>query len=94
MEANTNSKIPNNPCIFISAQDDGVFTTDESIILDNLDRQLPGCDGIERFIDLLWQQINLLFKIDRLGISFIEKDGLRVTARLSKCSYKIGRAHV
>lgn len=87
MEANTNNKIPNNPCIFISAQDDGVFTTDESIILDNLDRQLPGCDGIERFIDLLWQQINLLFKIDRLGISFIEKDGLRVTARLSKCSY-------
>ncbi len=87
METNSNNKISNNPCIFISAQDDGVFTADESIILDNLDRQLPGCDGIERFIDLLWQQINLLFKIDRLGISFIEKDGLRVTARLSRCSY-------
>ena len=88
MKTNSDHIYSNLNCIFISGEDEGVFSPEESAILDTLDQQLPGCSGIEQFTELLWQQINHLFKIDRLGISFIEKDGLRVTARLFKSSYK------
>jgi signal transduction histidine kinase len=88
MKTNSDHIYSNLNCIFISGEDEGVFSPEESAILDALDQQLPGCSGIEQFTELLWQQINHLFKIDRLGISFIEKDGLRVTARLFKSSYK------
>lgn len=73
---------------YIAAHDVKIVLSDkEKAILIHIDKHLLGCQTIDCLMEMLWQQSRELVPCNRIGISFVENDGIRVTARLCKTDY-------
>lgn len=73
---------------YISAHDVKIALSDkEKATLIHIDKHLLGCQTIDCLMEMLWNYARELVPCNRIGISFVENDGLRVTARLCKADY-------
>lgn len=73
---------------YIAPHDVKIALTDnEKAVLIHIDKHLLGCQTIDCLMEMLWNHSRELVPCNRIGISFVENDGLRVTARLCKADY-------
>lgn len=73
---------------YVAAHDVKIALNDkEKAILIHIDKHLLGCQTIDCLMDMLWDYARDLIPCNRIGISFVEQDGMRVTARLCKADY-------
>ncbi|TFH43223.1 MAG: sensor histidine kinase, partial [Chrysiogenales bacterium] len=59
-------------------RDEGGFDEDESRILNHINRKIAAGISLKETIDFLFETIQPLVPCDRIGVSFIEEDGLRM----------------
>lgn len=75
---------------YIAPHDVKIALTDnQKAILIHVDKHLLGCQTIDCLLEMLWRYSRELAPCNRIGISFVENDGLRVTARLCKADYDV-----
>ncbi|MBN2078304.1 MAG: GAF domain-containing sensor histidine kinase [Spirochaetes bacterium] len=64
------------------------FTEGEERILDYINRKIAAGNSLREIIDFLFETIQPLVPCDRIGVSFIEEQGLRMTLYYVAANYK------
>ncbi|MFH1723086.1 MAG: GAF domain-containing sensor histidine kinase [Elusimicrobiota bacterium] len=68
-------------------RDSSSFSPRVRSALERIARQVNSGDSIDGVLDCVWSATDGIIPRDRIGLSFIERDGLRVTARCFKAAY-------
>jgi K+-sensing histidine kinase KdpD len=63
------------------------FTMAERSQLAELNQKIAGGQGLDQVMELFFRTIRPMCAADRIGLAFIEEEGLRVTARWAKATY-------
>ncbi|MDI9382672.1 MAG: GAF domain-containing sensor histidine kinase [Verrucomicrobiota bacterium] len=63
------------------------FTMSERSQLAQLNQKIAGAETLDQVMELFFRSIRPLCPCDRIGLAFIEEEGMRVTARWAKATY-------
>jgi hypothetical protein len=64
------------------------FTREEKRILDTVNQQVAGEASLDDLLEFLFGNLRELYPCDRIGLAFLEDDGLRLVARRHRADYQ------
>ncbi len=66
----------------------GGLTSEESAILDEINRKVTGAESFDAIMDFLFERTRSIFPCDRISIAFLEDNGRRVVTRAVRAAYE------
>ncbi|HEY3382425.1 MAG TPA: GAF domain-containing sensor histidine kinase [Vicinamibacterales bacterium] len=64
------------------------FSAAEQQVLDTINRRIAAADSLEALLDFLFTSVQPVLTCDRIGVSFVEEDGVRLVAHHTRASYE------
>ena len=62
------------------------FSADEQQLLDTINRRIAAAESLEALVDFLFTSVQPVLTCDRIGVSFVEEDGVRLVAHCARAS--------
>lgn len=82
----SSAKIPG--VTFITAEfTTSPFAEEVQEALERIEERICGCETVDAMLGLIWRETSLIMPHDRIGLSFVEKNGAQVTARAARADY-------
>ncbi|MBP7148170.1 MAG: GAF domain-containing sensor histidine kinase [Acidobacteria bacterium] len=64
------------------------FTAGEQQVLDTINRRIAATDSLEALLEFLFDAVQKVLTCDRIGVAFVEEDGVRLVAHTARASYE------
>lgn len=64
------------------------FADDVQLALERIEERVVACETVDAMLGLIWRETALIMPHDRIGLSFVEKNGAQVIAHAARASYE------